>query len=145
MASFEPKSTVYKQRVENSFDQQNVMQTIGASLVSVQPGEVTIALPFDAKLTQQNGFLHAGIITTVVDSACGYAAYSLMPDEAEVLSIEMKTNLLSPAKGEHFIAVGKVIKPGRNIMFTQGELIAIDNGQQKTVATFSGTMMAIYR
>ena len=120
------------------------MQTVGASLTRVVPGEVVIEFPFDAKLTQQHGFIHAGIVSTVLDSACGYAAFSLMPADAAVLTIEFKINLLSPARGEHFEAIGKVKKPGRNITVTEGEIYAQLGNDRKLVASMVGTMMAVF-
>lgn len=120
------------------------MQTVGASLVRIAPGEVVIEFPFDAKLTQQHGFIHAGIVSTVLDSACGYAAFSLMPADAAVLTIEFKINLLSPAQGERFEAIGKVKKPGRNITVTEGEIYAQQGNNRKLVASMVGTMMAVF-
>jgi len=120
------------------------MKTVGASIMQVSAGEVSIQFPFDPDLTQQHGFIHAGIVSTVLDSACGYAAFSLMPDEAAVLTIEFKINLLSPAKGEWFEAIGQVKKPGRNITVTEGELYAHQGETKKLVASMVGTMMAVY-
>ena len=130
-------------RVRRSFAKQQVMATIGATLERVDPGAVTIAMPPNESLTQQHGYLHAGIIATIADSACGYAALSLMPDEAAVLSIEFKTNMLAPADGERFIARGKVIKPGRTIMVCDATVHAVRNGEEKLVATMTGTMMVV--
>lgn len=130
-------------RVRASFAKQQVMTTIGATLEHVAPGEVTIAMPPNPSLTQQHGYLHAGIIATIADSACGYAALSLMPDDAAVLSIEFKTNMLAPADGERFIARGKVIKPGRTIMVCDATVHAVRSGKEKLVATMTGTMMVV--
>ena len=120
------------------------MKTVGASIIKVSAGEVSIQFPFDPDLTQQHGFIHAGIVSTVLDSACGYAAFSLMPDDAAVLTIEFKINLLSPAQGEWFEAIGRVKKPERNITVTEGELYAHQGDTQKMVASMVGTMMAVY-
>lgn len=120
------------------------MKTVGASLTGVAPGEVVIEFPFDSKLTQQHGFIHAGIVSTVLDSACGYAAFSLMPADAAVLTIEYKVNLLSPARGERFEAIGQVKKPGRNITVTEGEIYAHQGDSKKLVASMVGTMMAVF-
>ena len=120
------------------------MKTVGASIMKVSAGEVSIQFPFDPDLTQQHGFIHAGIVSTVLDSACGYAAFSLMPDDAAVLTIEFKINLLSPARGEWFEAIGSVKKPGRNITVTEGELYAHQGDTRKMVASMVGTMMAVY-
>jgi uncharacterized protein (TIGR00369 family) len=131
-------------RVRASFAKQRVMATIGATLDAVEPGAVTISMPPNPALTQQHGYLHAGIIATIADSACGYAALSLMPDDAAVLSIEFKTNLLAPAGGERFIARGKVIKPGRTIMVCDATVHAVrKGGEEKLVATMTGTMMVV--
>lgn len=115
------------------------MATLGAELVSVSPGEVVIELDHREDLVQQNGFLHAGATTAVVDSACGYAALSMMPEGSDVLSVEFKVNLLAPAAGKRFRAVGKVIKAGRTLTVCQGELQALDTG--KTVALMTATMI----
>ena len=104
----------YKQKVITSFNRQQVMNTINASIGEILPGYVEIDFPFHQSLTQQHGFIHGGIVSTVLDSACGYSAFSLMPVDAGVLTIEFKVNLLSPAKGERFRAIGKVTKPGEN-------------------------------
>ncbi len=145
MASqFMPSDSDYQARVHDSFNRQAIMKTVNAFIVSVQPGEVELEFPFRADLTQQHGFIHAGIVSTVLDSALGYAAFSLMPVDAAVLTIEFKVNLLSPAKGERFTAVGKVKKPGRNITVAEGELFAHTGGQRKLVATMVGTIMAVY-
>ena len=130
-------------RVRASFAKQQVMATIGASLDRVARGEVDISMGPNPALTQQHGYLHAGIIATIADSACGYAALSLMPDDAAVLSIEFKTNMLAPAEGERFVARGKVIKPGRTIMVCDATVHAVRQGTEKLVATMTGTMMVV--
>jgi uncharacterized protein (TIGR00369 family) len=139
-----PKNPNFEQRVIDSFNRQTVMKTVGASIMKVSAGEVSIQFPFDPGLTQQHGFIHAGIVSTVLDSACGYAAFSLMAENAAVLTIEFKINLLSPAKGEWFEAIGQVKKPGRNITVTEGELYAHQGDTKKLVASMVGTMMAVY-
>ncbi len=145
MAShFIPCDSDYRARVHDSFDRQAVMKTVNASVVSVEPGAVVLEFPFQADLTQQHGFIHAGIVSTVLDSAMGYAAFSLMPVNAAVLTIEFKVNLLSPAKGERFTAIGKVKKAGRNITVAEAELFAHSDGQRKLVATMVGTVMSVY-
>lgn len=142
--SFTPKNLQYKERVQYSFDQQQAMATLGASVMSIEPGKVSIRMPYSEALTQQHGFIHAGIISTVLDSACGYAAFSLMPENAAVLTIEYKINLLSPAKGDWFEAIGIVKKPGRNVTVADGEVYAHSGGDRKLVASMVGTMMSIY-
>jgi uncharacterized protein (TIGR00369 family) len=141
---FEPKDSNYQAKVEKSFAEQAVMKTINASIASLEAGEIEIEFPYQAELTQQNGFIHAGIVSTVLDSACGYAAYSLMPEDASVLTVEFKVNLLSPAKGERFCGYGKVKKPGRSISVAEAELYAYSDQGKKLVATMVGTLMAIY-
>lgn len=134
----------FETRVRASFARQKVMETIGAELTSVTPGVVEIELPYDETLTQQHGFLHAGIISAALDSACGYAAYSLMPADAAVLTIEFKVNLLAPGKGERFLFRGSVTKPGRTIIVADGQAYAFgDGGEAKLIATMTGTMMTI--
>jgi uncharacterized protein (TIGR00369 family) len=119
------------------------MQTIGASLTRVSPGEVEIVLPFREDLTQQHGFLHAGIVSTIADSACGYAAYSLMPADSAVLTVEYKVNFLSPAQGDRMIARARVTKPGRTVTVCTCEVFAVKNGTERIVATMLGTIMAV--
>ena len=133
----------FEARVRDSFARQIAMATLGATLSRVAAGEVDIALPFRADLTQQHGFLHAGILATILDSACGYAAFSKMPAGAAVLSIEFKINLLSPAAGEHFIARGRVLRSGRTISVCQADGFAITGESEKLVATMIGTMMCV--
>ena len=119
------------------------MQSIGAQLEEVVAGRVSIRLPFRDDLTQQHGFLHAGTIAAVADSACGYAALTLMPPEAAVLSIEFKVNMLAPAKGESIVARAEVIRPGRNIMVCRADVHALFEGKEKLVAAMQGTMMVV--
>lgn len=127
--------------IRESFARQTIMATIGATLESVEPGKAVIALPYAAHICQQHGYLHAGVVTTIVDSACGYAAFSLMPEGSAVLTVEFKVNLMSPAKGDRFLALGRVIKPGRTLTVTQGEVIAFEGGKETTVAIITATMM----
>ena len=143
-SQFEPRDPDFKKRVNQSFAEQAVMSTIGAHLAEVDPGRVVIELPYRADLTQQDGFIHAGISSTIMDSACGYAAFSLMPAEARVLTIEFKINLLAPASGDVFRAVGQVRKPGRSVFVAESELFASAGGSDKLVATMHGTLMAVY-
>ena len=140
-----PKSEQFEKRVRDSFAKQAACSSIGLVLRDVEPGKVVLDLPFNDAFTQQHGFMHAGIITTALDTACGYAAFSLMSDDAAVLSIEFKTNLLHPAQGERFEIVGEVIKPGRNISFCEASAFAISEPHgRKKIATMAGTMMAVY-
>ena len=141
---FNPRDPQFADRVTRSFNEQAVMQTLNATLSRVEPGEVQIEIPYQQALTQQDGFLHAGISSTIMDSACGYAAFTLMPVEARVLTIEFKINLLAPASGETFRAIGRVRKPGRSVFVAEGELFASRGGEDKLVATMAGTLMAVY-
>lgn len=143
MNKYQPSDPNYESRIRNSFEKQEAMKTIGAKLVTVMPGEVHIEFSFLESLTQQHGYIHAGIITTVVDSACGYAAYTLMPAESEVLTIEYKVNFMFPANGNRFKGVGRVIKPGRNITVCSGDIISFDGEKEKIVATMLATMISV--
>ena len=139
----EPRDPGYEARVRASFARQRVMDTIGARIVRVEPGEVELELPFRDDLTQQHGFLHAGIVTTLVDSACGYAALSVMDRDAAVLSVEYKVNLLAPATGERMRAIGRVIKSGRTLVVCGGEVIAVAGQTESVVTIIQATMMAV--
>jgi uncharacterized protein (TIGR00369 family) len=141
--TFEPKDAGYAQRVRDSFALQGAMGTIGASLGEITPGTVEILLDWAPGLTQQHGFLHAGMVATALDSACGYAGFTLMPAGTGVLTIEFKVNLLAPAKGQRFRMVGQVVKPGRTITVTEGRAYAIDGGREKLIATLGATLMTI--
>jgi len=140
---FEPRDPGYEARVRASFARQRVMHTIGARIVRVEPGEVELELPFRDDLTQQHGFLHAGIVTTLVDSACGYAALSVMDRDAAVLSVEYKVNLLAPATGDRMRAIGRVIKSGRTLVVCGGEVIAVAGETESVVTIMQATMMAV--
>jgi uncharacterized protein (TIGR00369 family) len=142
-SQFDPRDPGYESRVTQSFAEQAIMRTIGASLAAVEPGRVEIELPYDSSLTQQDGFLHAGVSATIMDSACGYAAFSLMPADVRVLTIEFKINLLAPAAGNRFRALGKVRKPGRSVTVAEAELFAEGDGKSRLIATMSATLMAI--
>jgi len=120
------------------------MAHIGAQLERVEPGNIEISLPFHADLTQQSGYLHAGIVTTIADTACGYAAYSLMPPHSEVLSVEFKVNLMRPAKAKSFLAVAEVIKPGRTLTVVRADVFGIDEEQRRDlVATMQATIICL--
>jgi len=136
----------FEAEVRSSFARQRVMGWIEAQLTKLEPGICEITLPYKAELTQQNGFLHAGIITTVADSACGYAAYSLMPAGSDVLSVEFKVNLMRPAKGTTFTAIAEVLKPGKTLTVVRADVFAVDEQSERTlVATMLGTMMGMKR
>ena len=138
-----PKDSLYRQRVEDSFALQGVIQTLGARLEKLEPGAVDIGLAWDRSLTQQHGFLHAGVVSTALDSACGYAAFSLMPEDAAVLTIEFKINLLAPAKGERFRMEGRVLKPGRTITVCEGRAYALQDQKETLIATMNCTLMTV--
>ena len=140
---FEPPDPAYADRVRASFARQAAMATIGASLTDVAPGRVVIELAWQQALTQQHGFLHAGMVATALDSACGYAGFSLMTADAAVLTIEYKINLLAPAQGQRFRMEGAVVKPGRTITVAEGRAYAVQDGREKLVATMGATLMAI--
>jgi len=144
MVSFEPKNADFRDRVAASFGRQTVMQTLGIEIARLEPGEIELTMPFSQTFTQQHGFIHAGIITTALDSACGYAAFSLMPAEAAVLTVEFKTNLLAPAKGERFVFRAKVVKPGRTLTICDASAFAIDAASERLIATMTGTLMAVF-
>jgi uncharacterized protein (TIGR00369 family) len=143
MTDFISQDRDYEARVRASFARQRVMATIGASLARVAPGEVDIEIAFREDLTQQHGYLHAGVVAAVVDSACGYAALTLASAGAEVVSVEFKLNLLSPAVGERFVARARVKRAGRSITVCTGDLFAVARGAEKTVATMLATMMMV--
>jgi uncharacterized protein (TIGR00369 family) len=143
MPPFEPQDPAFDARVRASFALQRVMRTLGARLTRVAPGETEITLPFREDLTQQHGFLHAGIVTTIADSACGYAAFSLMPPDAAVLTVEYKVSLLAPARGDALVARGRVIRAGRTLTVCVGEVVALSDGAEKAVATMLATMMTL--
>jgi uncharacterized protein (TIGR00369 family) len=133
----------FEARVRKSFARQRMMSTLGATLDRVGPGEVEIALPYREDLTQQDGYLHAAAITAIADSACGYAAFSLMEPNAAVLSVEFKVNLLAPAAGERFVAAGRVVKAGRTLTVCSAEVHAEERGARKLIAVMQATMIAL--
>ena len=139
------RNPTFAEEIKQSFAQQTVMDLIGAELVRIEPGVVEIALPYRADLAQQHGYLHAGIVTTIADSACGYAAYSLMPPSSEVLSVEFKVNLLRPAKGETFSAVAEVVKAGKTLTVVRADVFGIEHDRRELVATMLGTMICLSR
>jgi len=140
----QPAADDFVRRVQVSFARQGAMQTLGARLVRVEAGAVDIALDWAQALTQQHGFIHAGMIATALDSACGYAALSLMPQDAAVLTVEFKINLLAPARGQHFCMLGRVLKPGRSITVAEGRALAINDGREKLVAHMTCTLMTLH-
>ena len=129
-------------RVRASFERQAMMATLGAELLSVEPGRVELAIPHDERFTQQHGFLHAGAVAAVLDSACGYAAFSVMPPEAAVLTAAYSINLLAPAAGERFVMTGTVVRAGRTLVVYRGE--ATTAGAAVPFAVMQATLTAVY-
>ena len=141
MAEWKVRNTDYAAVVRDSFARQPVMATIGARLARVAPGEVDIAMDFAPSLCQQNGYLHAGVVSTIADSANGYAAYSLAPAGTDVLAVEFKINLMAPAKGERFEARGRVLRPGRTLTVCLAEVVGFEDGNESVVATMLSTLI----
>jgi uncharacterized protein (TIGR00369 family) len=144
MARFNPKDANFEARVRTSFARQTAMATLGIEIADLKPGEIELRMPYAIAYTQQHGFIHAGIITTALDTACGYAAFSLMPDDAAVLTVEFKTNLVAPARGDYFLFRASVLKPGRTITVCDAQAFAADEGKERLVATMTGTLMALF-
>jgi len=136
----------FAEEIKASFVKQSIMELIGAELSLVEPGLVEIALPYRSDLAQQHGYLHAGVVATIADSAAGYAAYSLMPAGSEVVSVEFKLNLLRPAKGKSFLARAEVIKPGRTLTVVRADVFAnTDSRDRALVATMLATMICLQK
>lgn len=129
-------------RVRASFDRQGMMSTLGVEVTAVEPGRVEMSLRHDERFTQQHGFLHAGAVASVLDTACGYAAYSVMPPEAAVLTATYTINLLAPAAGEWFTITGEVVRAGRTLVVCRGEAFA--DGSQRPLAVMQATMTAVF-
>jgi uncharacterized protein (TIGR00369 family) len=145
LMEFIPKDPTFADRVRASFARQRIMQTLNIEIVGLHPGQIELTMPFAPEFTQQHGFIHAGIIATVLDSACGYAALSLMPAEAAVLTVEFKTNLIPPAKGEQVAFRAHVLKPGRTLTVCDARAFAFDRKRmERLVASMTGTLMAVY-
>ncbi|WP_420404152.1 PaaI family thioesterase [Nisaea sp.] len=144
MPGFEPKNPDFDARVRDSFGRQKVMHTLGIIIADLSPGRIVLEMAHSDALTQQHGFVHAGIVSTALDSACGYAAFSLMPAEAAVLTVEFKINLLNPADGERFRFQAEVVKPGRTLTICEARAHALKGGTEKLVATMTGTLMALF-
>jgi uncharacterized protein (TIGR00369 family) len=143
VTEFKPRDPDWERKVRDSFARQTVMTTIGARIAALRPGHCEVELPYRRDLCQQHGYLHAGITTTIADSAAGYAAFSLMPAGASVLTVEFKVNLMAPAAGERFVARGAVIKPGRTLLVAEAEVLAEEKGARKPIAQMLATMMCL--
>ena len=133
------------QRITEGFNNQTTMHTLGAKLTHVAEGEVDIEIPFNKDFCQQAGFMHAGVITTIVDTACGFAALSMMPENSDVVTVEFKVNFMSPAVGDRFVGKGRVVRAGKTLTVTQGDVYAIHDldGKEKHIATMQATMFRV--
>ena len=140
---FQAADPAFAERVRASFDRQSVMTLLGARLRRVEAGEVVIELPFRDDLCQQHGFFHAGVTSTIADSAGGYAGFSLFPADASVLTVEFKMNLLAPADGDLLRAQGRVIKPGRTLTVTEAEVVVVKDGRERPCAHMVQTLMCL--
>lgn len=145
MPRFEPRNPDYRKVATATFDRQQAMRTLGISIARLEAGEVDLSMPYCRDWTQQNGFVHAGIITAGLDNACGIAAFTLMPAGSDILTVEFKTNLLAPAKGERFTFRATVVKPGRTLTVCEARAFAENRGVESLVATMTGTLMALQR
>ena len=143
MSRFEPKNPNYRAIAAATFERQQAMQTLGISISRLEPGEVDLSMSYSPALTQQNGFVHAGIVTAGLDTACGIAAFTLMPPGCDILTVEFKTNLLAPAKGERFAFRASVVKPGRTLTVCEAQAFAQAGGSEILIATMTGTLMAL--
>jgi uncharacterized protein (TIGR00369 family) len=143
MSVFAPVDDGFEERVRASFERQGVMELMGARLTRVDAGIVEITAPFRKDLTQQHGFFHAGVATTLADSAAGYAAYTLLPADAAILAVELKINFLAPARGEELIATGRVLKPGRTLTVNEMDVHCLDGGARVLCARGIQTTMCL--
>jgi len=143
MGIHQPLRPEVEDRVRASFSRQGLINSLNGEITHISPGELYLTAPFDERFTQQDGFLHAGVVTTLMDSACGYAAYTLMPDDSRVLSVEFKVNFMSPAVGEKFRAEGRVVKSGKTISVCEGKFFALQDEGEKLVAIMQATMICI--
>jgi uncharacterized protein (TIGR00369 family) len=140
---FEIQDTEYQRRVRESFARQGLIKHLGAELVSLEPGGAEIRVPFRWELTQQHGYFHAGVTGTIADSACGYAAYTLMPADSSVLTVEYKMNLLAPADGEELVARARVVRSGRTLKVCTADVFVRKGGAENHCATVLSTIMCM--
>jgi uncharacterized protein (TIGR00369 family) len=143
MEEFKPKSIDYKQKVNDSFNRQKFMDLINADLIQVKPGYCEIQIPYDVNLTQQHGFFHAGIISTIADNAAGYASFSLMEENSSILTVEFKLNLIAPGEGEMLIGRANVLKSGRTLTICRSEVFIVKNGKEKLCAASQSTLIEL--
>jgi len=142
-SGFELRDAEYQRRVRESFERQGLMKYLGAELVSLEPGGVVIRVPFRGELTQQHGYFHAGVTGAIADSACGYAAYTLMPADSSVLTVEYKMNLLAPADGEELIARARVVRSGKTLKVCSADVFVLKGGAENHCATMLSTVMCL--
>jgi len=143
-ATFTPAFAGYAERSRSSFARQGAMALIGAQIIDVRPGYCAIAIAPRPEITQQHGYVHAGIVGAIVDSAGGYAGYTLFPEDSSVLTVEFKLNLLAPAAGDRLVAQGHVVKPGRTLAITRGEVFAEADGKRTLVALMQQTLIVMH-
>jgi uncharacterized protein (TIGR00369 family) len=143
VTAFQVQDPDFESRVRRTFAAQAALATFGITLAKIEPGTLELRMLYDAKFSQQNDFLHGGVVSAGLDTACGLASYTLMPAHADILTVEFKINLLAPAKGQTFRFVGNVVKPGRTLVVSEGHAYAIDDGRDKLIATMSATMMTM--
>ncbi|GAB2859413.1 PaaI family thioesterase [Nocardioides pacificus] len=143
MADLTPRNADYVTAVRSSFARQGLMKLFGARLARVDPGGVDVEVPFGPAVTQQQGWFHGAVSAAVADTACGYAALTLMPPGSEVVSVEFKVNLLAPAKGDLLVARGRVVRAGRTVTVCQGDVLAVTGDREVHCATLVGTMMRL--
>src|SRR6195952_3908445 len=144
MARFKPQDESFEARVRTSFARQTPMATLGIEIADIKAGEIELRMPYSAAYAQQHGFIHAGIITTALDTACGYAAFSLMPDDAAVLTVEFKTNLIAPARGDYFLFRARVLKPGRTITVCDAQAFAVEEGKERLGGAPTGPPRGVF-
>ena len=143
MTAFESRNPDFEAAVRDSFGRQGLMATLGAELVEVGPGQAVIAADYHDRLGQQHGFFHGGVIGAIADSAGGYAAFSLMPPESTVLTVEYKMNIVAPGRGQRLIARGAVIRPGRTLTTSRADVFAVEDGAETLCATMLQTLMRL--
>ena len=143
MTQFEPRNPDFERAVRDSFARQGFMRTIGAELAGVAPGAVEIAMLYDESVAQQHGYFHGGAMGAIADSAAGYAAFTLMPEGATVLTVEYKMNIMAPGRGERLVARGQVIRPGRTLTVASADVFAVEGGAETLCATVLQTLMCL--
>ncbi|SUZ82769.1 uncharacterized protein METZ01_LOCUS35623 [marine metagenome] len=141
MPRFQPKDPDFEAKVRDSFGRQTAMQTLGAVVGRLGPGELEVEMPYRADLAQQHGFIHGGIVTSILDSACWYAAFSLSAPDSAILTVEYKVNFVTPAKGERLVARGEVIRPGATVTVCKGNVLVYQGEEEELAATMLATFM----